>query len=70
MIEPLKKNTLQIQVFLNKEINFDRMKDHIQEIQHNLFFGNKYINIQNIQDFFFLKEKPNKKTFLCIVTTE
>ena len=46
------------------------MKHHIQEIQHNLFFGNKYINIQNIQDFFFfLKEKPNKNTssFLCIV---
>ena len=46
------------------------MKHPIQEIQHNLFFGNKYINIQNIQDFFFLKEKPNKNTFLCIVTTE
>ena len=37
------------------------MKHHIQEIQHNLFFGNKYINIQNIQDFFFFKRKTKQK---------
>ena len=37
------------------------MKYHIQEIQHNLFFGNKYINIQNIQDFFFFFKRKTKQ---------